>query len=199
MSGMEAAIASGILKVADGRLVSLLASEFSAITGVNEDLVKLQVTHGEITSWLSAVCGLSVENDPRFQWIMELQCIAYDIDDLLCKVHLEAEKHKIASGSGMHGIADCFGKQRSFLYRRKVAEKIKKIKVAVAAIAKQRSDMSLIRQNIPHSQSILSRNRANVELSLLTNVEESQIPKRDQEKVQIISKLLESNEGGMAG
>ncbi|PVH33753.1 hypothetical protein PAHAL_8G059700 [Panicum hallii] len=55
MSGMEAALASGLLKVAGDKLVSLIKSEFASITGVKKDLSDLQDIHGEITSWLSLV------------------------------------------------------------------------------------------------------------------------------------------------
>ena len=52
MSGVEAALASGVLKTAGGKLVSLIASEFTSITGVKKDLCELQRKHQEISSWL---------------------------------------------------------------------------------------------------------------------------------------------------
>ena len=45
MTGMEAALVSGVLKVAGGKLVSLIASEFASITGVKKDLCELQDIH----------------------------------------------------------------------------------------------------------------------------------------------------------
>ncbi|TVU26303.1 hypothetical protein EJB05_28842, partial [Eragrostis curvula] len=192
---MEAAVASGILKVAGSKLVLLLASEFAAITGMGKDLSELQDIHGELEGWLSAVRDLSIEKDRRFGWVIKLRDVANDVFDLLTEVHLEAEKHKIASGDERHAIFDRLSaKPRSFLYRYKVAHKIKAIKVRLAAIMKQRSGMNSIGNNLALNQPIQSRNRATGELSLLTNVEESQISIRDQEKVEIVSKLLESNE-----
>ena len=41
MSGMEAALASGLSKVVGNKLVSLISSEFAAITGVKKDLSEL--------------------------------------------------------------------------------------------------------------------------------------------------------------
>lgn len=53
MSGMEAAVASGLLKVAGHKLVSLIGSEFAAIARVAEDLSEL---HGIYMVKLLAGC-----------------------------------------------------------------------------------------------------------------------------------------------
>jgi len=45
MSGMVAALASSVLKVAGDKLVALLATEFATITGVKRYLSELQDTH----------------------------------------------------------------------------------------------------------------------------------------------------------
>jgi hypothetical protein len=55
MTGLEAALASGLLKVAANQLVPLIASEFSIIMGVTKDLSELQDILAEITSWLFTV------------------------------------------------------------------------------------------------------------------------------------------------
>ncbi|TVU26298.1 hypothetical protein EJB05_28837, partial [Eragrostis curvula] len=196
MSGMEAALACGLLKVAGNRLVSLMASEFASITGVKNDLSELQDINGEITSWLSTVRDLSIENDQKFRWVIKLKDVAYDIDDLLYEFHLKSEDYKIDSYRDKHAIADCLRvKPSSFIYRCKLTRKVKAIKVKLAAIAKQRSVMNAIGNNLSVDQQPLSKNRAIGVLSLLTNVEESEIPTRDKEKSGIICKLLESNEG----
>ncbi|TVU26296.1 hypothetical protein EJB05_28835, partial [Eragrostis curvula] len=196
MSGIEASLSSGLLKVAGNKLVSLIASEFAAVTGVKKDLSELQNIHGEITCWLSAVRDLSIENDPRFGWVTKLKDVAYGIDDLLYEVHQEAEKHKIDNYDDKHSISNRFcAKPKSFLFRCRVAHKINAIKAMLAAITKQRSDMNAIWHNLPVNQATLSKNKATGAPSLLTNVEESQIPTRDMEKGEIICKLLESNKG----
>ena len=55
MTGLEAALASGLLKVAANKLVLLIASEFASIMGVTKDLSELQDILAEITSWLFTV------------------------------------------------------------------------------------------------------------------------------------------------
>jgi len=52
MSGMEAALASRVLKTAGGKLASLAASEFASITGVEKDLRELQGKHEHISRWV---------------------------------------------------------------------------------------------------------------------------------------------------
>lgn len=50
MIGMEVAFASGLLKVAGDKLVSLITSEFAAIMRVKKDRSELQDIHDEITN-----------------------------------------------------------------------------------------------------------------------------------------------------
>ncbi|TVU26297.1 hypothetical protein EJB05_28836, partial [Eragrostis curvula] len=194
MVGLEAALA--LLKVAGNKLVSLITTEFASISGVTKDLSELQDILGEITSWLSAVRDRAIESDPSLRWVMKLRNVAYDIDDLLDEVHLEAERHKWGNNGDNFPAIDCFcSKSRSFLFQCKMAHKIKAIKVRFAAIVKHRSDVNTLRHTLPADLLVTNRNRATDELSLLSNAEESKIPARDKEKDDIISNLVESSEG----
>lgn len=198
MIGMEAALASGLLKVAGDKLVSLITSEFAAIMRVKKDLSELQDIHDEITSWLSLVCGRAIETDPSLRWVTKLTDLAYSIDDLLDEVQLEVEKRKIDRDDEKQAIFCCvYAKEKTFLFRSKVAHRIKEIKMTYSTILKQRSNTNTIMNNLPMDRPVSSRmiNRTIGELSMLGNVEESKIPTRDKEKDKIISKLLESNEG----
>lgn len=193
---MEAALASGLLKVAGPKLVSLINSEFAAILGVQRDLSELQDIHGEITSWLSAVRDREIESELQFRWVIKLKYVAYDIDDLLQQVQLEAEKQMIERDGQKNAISSCLcAKPKAFAFRYKMARKIKAIKLRFAAIVKQRSDINTLVSTFPMDQPARSRNRIIGEMSLFGNVEESKIPQRDQERDEIISKLVESNAG----
>ncbi|WVZ53682.1 hypothetical protein U9M48_004587 [Paspalum notatum var. saurae] len=197
MSGMEAALASGLLKTAGDKLFSLINSELSAMAGVKRDLSELRDIHGQITSRLSAVRDRTIESDPRFHWVIKLKDVAYDIDDLLQEVQLEAEKHKMErDGDDKNAIAGCFcAKPKTFAFRYKMARKIKAIKVRFAAVVKQISDINTVGSALPVDQPARSKNQIIGEISLLGNVQESKIPRRDQEKDAIISKLAECNDG----
>ncbi|KAG2556415.1 hypothetical protein PVAP13_8NG081201 [Panicum virgatum] len=197
MSGVEAALASGVLKTAGGKLVSLIASEFTSITGVKKDLCELQGKHQEISRSLAVVRDRALGSGTQLPWVNELRNVAYDIEDLLYGVHLEAEKDKIQSDGDKQPIADYFcAKPKSLLFRCKVASKIKAIKVKYEKIVKQASDANIIRNNLQMDHPARSSNtRTAGEPSMLSNVEDSKIPRRDQEKDEIVSKILEPNEG----
>jgi len=197
MSGMEAALASGVLKTAGGKLVSLVASEFASITGVEKDLRELQGKHEHISRWLAAVRDGAIGTSTPLPQVNELRNVAYDIEDLLYEVDIEAEKHKIHSDGDKQPIADCFcAKPKSLLFRCKVASKIKAIRVKYEKIVKQASDANIIRNNLGLDHPVRSSNtRTAGEPSMLSNVEDSKIPRRDQEKDEIISEILQPNEG----
>ena len=188
MSGVEAALASGVLKTAGGKLVSLIASEFTSITGVKKDLCELQGKHQEISSWLAEVRDRAIGTGTPLPRVNELRNFAYDIDDLLYEVHLEAEKHRMHSDGDKQTIADCFcAKPKSLLFRCKVAHKIKAIKVKYEKIVKQASDAIIVKKDLHVDHPVPSSNtRTHREPSILSHVEDSKIPKRDQEKDDII-------------
>nr|CAB3455835.1 unnamed protein product [Digitaria exilis] len=97
---------------------------------------------------------------------------------------------------GKSGIAGCFcAKPKTFAFRYKMAHKIKAIKVRFAAIVKQRSEVNALASNFPRDQPVGTRDRTVGEISWLSEVSESKIPLRDQEKDNIISKLIECNAG----
>ncbi|KAG2560874.1 putative disease resistance protein RGA3 [Panicum virgatum] len=197
MSGIEAALASGVLKTAGGKLASLITSEFASITGVEKDLRELQCKLEEISSWLAVVRDRAIGTGTPLPRLNELRNVAYDIDDLLYDVHLEADKHKIHSDGDKQTIADCFcAKPKSLLFRCKVARKIKAIKVKYEKTVKEASDANIIRKNLQMDDPVRSSNPGTAgELSMLSNVDDSKIPRRDREKDEIISKILETNEG----
>ncbi|KAL6868258.1 hypothetical protein ACP4OV_015103 [Aristida adscensionis] len=151
MSGMEAALASGLLKVAGGKLVSLMARDMASIMGVTRDLSELQDIHEDITSWLSGVRDRSIESGPSPQWMMKLRNVAYDIHDLLDEVQLQADKHNIDSDSDdKNAIADYFYKKpKSLQFRWKVARKIREIRGTFEAIVKQRRNTITVVTNAP--------------------------------------------------
>uniref|UniRef100_A0A0D9XNL3 NB-ARC domain-containing protein n=1 Tax=Leersia perrieri TaxID=77586 RepID=A0A0D9XNL3_9ORYZ len=192
---MEAALASGVLKVAGNKLVQLVTGEFASIIGVTKDLSELQVLHGEITSWLSAVWDRAMENDPSFRWVQNLTDVACDIDNLLHEVHLEAEKHDMDIDGDNHFISKFCAKPKSIMFRCKIAHKIKSINARFAAIVKQRSNVNVVVNSLQMHEVVRNVRQTFGELSLLGSVEVSKISTRDKEKDSIVSKLLEYNEG----
>ncbi|KAL6658531.1 hypothetical protein ACP70R_004117 [Stipagrostis hirtigluma subsp. patula] len=196
MSGMEAALASGLLKVVGSKLFAMISSEFSSIIHVKKDLSDLRDVLEPIASRLSALQHREIERDPSFRWVKKLKVFCYDIEDLLDEVKIEAEKQNRDSDDENHTVAHCFcAKPKSFMFRCKMAHKIKAIKARLDEIVKQLRNIYTILQSLPVDPPVSSRSDAAAELYLLANVEESKIPRRDQEKDQVISKILEFNDG----
>ena len=80
---------------------------------------------------------------------MKLRNLLNDIYDLLDEVYLENEKHRIDRDHDKHVIAVWFcGKPKLLLFRRKVAHKIKAIKVEFDAIVKQRAEFNAIANSL---------------------------------------------------
>jgi len=196
MSGMEAALAFGLSKVVGNKLVSLVSSEFAAITGVEKDLSELQSLHADITSWLSMLHDRAMESDPSLRWLIKLRNLLNDMYDLLDEVYLQDEKQRVDRDHGKHAIAVWFcGKPKLLLFRWKVAHKIKAIKVEFDAIVNQKSDANTILHNLHLDQLIQSKNKITREPSLLSNNKESKIPSRDHVKSEIILELVASKKG----
>ncbi|CAO2148142.1 unnamed protein product [Urochloa humidicola] len=191
MSGMEAALASGLLEVVGNKLSSLISSEFVAIMGVNKDLSKLQDIYGEVTTWLSSVRNRAIESDPSHQWVMKLRNLANEINDLLDEVYLEDEGRRMDKNLDNHASPQL----RLLTFQDKVAHKVEEIKVTFDVIEKQRSDANTIMLNLQVDQVAQSKNKETKEQSLLSFVEESKLPSRDRLKSEIVTKLVESNEG----
>ncbi|CAL4989028.1 unnamed protein product [Urochloa decumbens] len=188
MSIMEAALASGLLEVVGNKLSSLISSEFSDILGVNKDLSKLQDIHGEVTSWLSLVRDKAIESDPSLRWMMKLRNLANEIYDLLDEVYLEDEERRIDNNLD-------FPQLRLLTFQDRVAHKVEEIKVTFDVIAKQRIDANTIMLNLQVDEVVQSKNKETKAQSLSSFVEESKIPSREHLKSEIVSKLVESNEG----
>ncbi|KAJ1275071.1 hypothetical protein BS78_05G108000 [Paspalum vaginatum] len=179
MSAMQAAsiaLTAGLLKFAASKIGPLITSEFACIKGVTKDLSLLRDIHGEISSWLQKVHGRAIENDPSLRWVIKLKNVADDICQLLHEAHLEDERNKTGTrGEKYHAIADCFtAKPKLFMYRCKIAHRIKEIKGRYASIVKQRSDTKAVLTNCE-----VSNIRAE-ESPLLTNDEEAEILQSDQ-------------------
>lgn len=190
MSAVQAAsiaLAAGLLKFAASKISPPITSEFACIKGVTKDLSLLRDIHGEISSWLQKVHGGAIDSDPSLGWVIKLKNVADDICELLHEVHLEAERNKTGSGGEKYyAIADCFtAKPKLFMYRCKIAHRIKEIKLRYASIVKQRSDTKAILTNCEVG---------NMRAGEPPNVEEAEILQSDQND-DIICEPLESNEG----
>lgn len=191
-TSMEAALVSGLLKLAGVKLLPLISSEFASIMGVKKDLCELERLFREITSRLSAVGDKITDRDPSFYWLKDLKDVAYDFDDLLYR--LEAEKYKVDMDGNKHDMASWFcAKPKSALSRLEMAQEIKKIKKRFAEIVKQRTDVNAITNSLVAEQPLRHVNKTIGEMSILVNIDETKVFGRDEVRHKIVSKLVNSN------
>ncbi|TVU31069.1 hypothetical protein EJB05_22736, partial [Eragrostis curvula] len=199
MIGTEAAVVSaavsGILKILGNKLAPLLIKKYrySAIVGVQSDLKELQDQVEEINYWLETVGDKAMGNTPSFNWLKKLKDVAYDVDDVVDEFQLKAEKNE-AVGEGGVMSKYLFNKPKSFVFQCKAATKIRAIKKRFAAIVRQRTEFSLIASSLEVGCPGRPINMTTNEMPSLPIVNAATIIGRDQEKRQIISKLVENND-----
>jgi predicted AAA+ superfamily ATPase len=134
-------------------------------------------------------------NDRSSNWLKKLKDAAYDAEDLVCKFHIEAEKHELeVAGVKNVVVKYLWTKPKSVVFERNIAQKIKVIKNAFDAIVKGRSDYSTIVNSIPVDQHVQGISKTIGEVPLWTTVDETSIFGRDQEKNLLISKLIETSD-----
>ncbi|CAN6373917.1 unnamed protein product, partial [Urochloa humidicola] len=188
---MEAAVASGILKIVSNKLAPLLIKEYSSIVGVKKDLEELHSQLEEINTWLEIAKDKSMGNNPTLNWLRQLKGVVCDVDDVVDEFQLKAEKHDAGVDVGIVSKFKCI-KPKSFIFQCKTASKIKSIKKRFAVIVKQRTDYSAITHSLQVHHPVRHMNKTNVEMPSLPIVDASSVLGRDQEKHQIISKLVET-------
>ncbi|XP_062202662.1 disease resistance protein RGA2-like [Phragmites australis] len=195
MTGMEAAVlsaaVSGILKIVGSKLAPLLIKEYSSIVGVKKDLQELHTQVLDINNWLEKAGYYVTRNNPSSSWLEELKDVAYAVDDVVDEFQLKAEKNEVYGDGGIVSKY-MYTKPKSVIFQCKAASKVKEIKKRFAAIVKQRSDFSAITNSVPVEHPGRHQNKKTGES--LPIVDEASVLGRDQEKHQIISKLIETND-----
>ncbi|KAL6905719.1 hypothetical protein ACP4OV_003320 [Aristida adscensionis] len=191
MAGIEAAVASGILKVVGNKLCLQLIKEYSSIVGVEKDLQELQGLVEEVNNWLETLEDKAMEDDSAVNWIKQLKDVAYAVEDVVDELQMMAEKY--AAGDG--GVVSKYmcKKPKSFMFQHKAAHRLKEIKKRFAAIVKQRTDVSAITKSLPVGHHVCCANKTTVGMPTLSIVDAASVVGRDNEKKQIISKLVETN------
>jgi len=190
---MEAAIVSGILKVVGSKIAPLLIKEYSLIVGVQKHLEELNDQVQEINRWLEAVGDEVVRNGPALNWLRKLKDITYDVDDIIDEFQLEAERH---DAHGVGGVVSNYlcAKPKYLILQYKAASKLEAVKRRFGGIVKQRTEFSTIANSLLASHPARDMNHNTVNMTSLPTVDVASVLGRDQEKHQIISKLVETND-----
>ncbi|KAJ1273942.1 hypothetical protein BS78_05G024500 [Paspalum vaginatum] len=190
MIGTEGAALSGMLNILANKLAPLVIKQYSSIVGVAKDLQDLQVLVQDINCWLEKAGYEAMGSDQS--WLRQLKHVAYDVDDIVDEFHLEAEKHE--SDGANHIVLKCLiTKAKSLVLKCKAANKIQAIKERFAVLVKQRTDFSAIVNSLPGGHPIPHINRTARAIPTSPTVDETSVRGRDQEKHEMISKLVDNN------
>ncbi|TVU50671.1 hypothetical protein EJB05_02050, partial [Eragrostis curvula] len=195
MSGVEAAVVSATvsttLKVVANIIVPLIIKEYTSVVGAEKDLRELHGLVEEINCWLETAGDKAIGSGPSFSWLNRLKDISFDVHDLVDEFQLEADKNEVDGDGRKHTVSRYLRtKPKAFLFQCKAARKIKAIKKRFAEIVKQRTEFSAITNS---SHLVRHTNRTTGEMPSLPNADTASVLGRDQEKHQIISKLVETN------
>ncbi|XP_066359452.1 putative disease resistance protein RGA3 isoform X1 [Miscanthus floridulus] len=191
---MEVALVSAVLKIVGTKLAPLAIKEFRSKADVAKDIQELQDLVEEINDWLHTVGDKAIRNGRSSKWLKRLKEAAYDAEDVVHEVHIEAEKQDIKVTGGKNTMVKyLLTKPKSAVSEFKIAHKIKAIKSRFDAIVKGRSDYSTIANSMPVDHPVHHTRKTIGEVPFYTTVDETSVFGRDQEKNQITSELIETN------
>ncbi|XP_062182281.1 disease resistance protein RGA2-like isoform X2 [Phragmites australis] len=193
MAGVDVAVVSGILKIVGNKLAPLIIKKYSSMVGVKKDLQELQDLVEEINYWLETIGDKAMGSGPSLNWLKQLKDVSYDVDDVVDEFQLKTEKHD-ACGDGSIVSKYLCTKPKSLIFQCNAAKKIEAIKRRFAVIVKQRTDFSAIANSLPVGHPFSDMNETTANMPSLPIVDVASVLGREQEKRQIISKLVETND-----
>ncbi|RLM48696.1 hypothetical protein C2845_PMPSC055824 [Panicum miliaceum] len=181
------------LQIVGSKLAPLLIKEYSLIVGVQKHLEELNDQVQEINCWLEAVGDEVARNGPALNWLRKLKDIAYGVDDIVDEFQLEAESY---DAHGVGGVVSNYlcAKPKSLILQCKAASKLKAVKKRFDGIVKQRTEFSTIANSLLASDPVRDMNHNTANMTSLPIVDVASVLGRDQEKNQIISKLVETSD-----
>ncbi|KAK9290299.1 hypothetical protein L1049_008466 [Liquidambar formosana] len=174
-------LAEGVL----GKLVSLVEQEIVLVGGVKGEIKKLESTFSAIRAVLADAEKQQRTNQAVRDWLEKLKDVVYDVDDVLDELSTEALRRKVEiHGSKLKEVSNFFSRSNPIAFRSKIGHKIKEIRGRLDNIAKDRSDFQFSTEQVEN----VVRERTSHSF-----VQESDVIGRENDKAQIVRKLLESN------
>ncbi|KAJ1688945.1 hypothetical protein LUZ63_013100 [Rhynchospora breviuscula] len=127
---------STLVKIVGEKLGSTLLKEFSSLWDVKNDLQALESAVSTIRDVLdNAEQYYQNNNIPVYNWLMKLKEVVSDVDNLLDKIYLEAEKEKAKSYGKTNKVGKFISKKP---LKFKLVNKIKSVNKRLIAIAAEK-------------------------------------------------------------
>ncbi|KAL9172054.1 hypothetical protein ABFS82_03G020200 [Erythranthe guttata] len=130
-------MAEASLNVLVGSLCSLIQAEIGLIIGVDEEMKKLSSTLTAIQAVLEDAEIKQLQSKSIHNWLVKLNDLAYDIDDILDECATEVLKlEHISSKSRRYSL-------KKLLFQRKIGRRMKRVTQQLDAVAAERDKFHL--------------------------------------------------------
>ncbi|KAG1333966.1 disease resistance protein RGA2-like [Cocos nucifera] len=182
------AVASPILKLVMDKLDSRFWEEVvGSVRGANSNIKRLQSVLSTINDVLDDAERRSISDKALTGWLRKLRDATFDADDVVDEFQYEARRRKIRRRNQLIGtVRDFFSPSNQIFFRRKIGWKIKKINKRWDEIADERSKFHLAAEG--------STSGRTLQRESFSDVIESEVYGRDQDKEKIINFLLAYND-----
>ncbi|EYU23292.1 hypothetical protein MIMGU_mgv1a023527mg [Erythranthe guttata] len=130
-------MAEAFLNLLVGNLSSLIQGEIGLIMGVDEEMNNLSSTLTTIQSVLEDAEMKQLQSKAIHNWLVKLNDLAYDIDDILDECATEVSKLEHRSSKSRRYIL------KKILFRRKIGRRMKRVTQQLDAVAAERDKFHL--------------------------------------------------------
>ncbi|KAL7122604.1 hypothetical protein ACP275_01G054700 [Erythranthe tilingii] len=131
-------MAEALVQIVLENLSSLIQGEIGLILGVDEEMNKLFSTLTTIQSVLEDAEMKQLESRPIQNWLLKLNDLTYEIDDILdeCATELSKLEHKNGAKSSRYSL-------KKILFRHKIGRRMKQVTERLDAVAAERAKFHL--------------------------------------------------------
>jgi Leucine-rich repeat (LRR) protein len=180
---MVTIVASALVETLCDKLGSPLLNEFSLLWGLETDLKVFKSTISTVKDVLEYAEKRCIKDDQVYNWLRKLKDNVYDADDLLDKLHLEAQRQEDDSRGQTSRVITNYLKKINPFNKSKLAHKIRSINKNLDDITAEKAKFHLESKTIMYSE--INTNYTET----WSKIDDGAVCGRDREKEKIISQL----------
>ncbi|EOY12537.1 Leucine-rich repeat containing protein [Theobroma cacao] len=185
---MAEAIPYGTVSNILSKLVWLAGQELGFIFGLNTDLEKLQETLSTINAVLRDAEEKQESNHAVDNWIIRLQDVVFDAEDLLDEFDYAILRRKVRPRGQVYKF---FSSSNPLVFRLKMGHRFKEIRERLDAVA-----ADIFKFNLSRRVVVLDSQAKKIDRETASKVRSELIIGREKEKEQIIESLLKEQNHG---
>ncbi|XP_072997589.1 putative disease resistance protein RGA1 [Typha latifolia] len=181
MAGVQFAFI--LVRVLTSKLSSGLWDELGLLWNFKQDLEDIKSTLAALEAVLKDAERRSMKDEAVLLWLKRLKAAAYDIEDMLNDFVI----HKEPAVSALRKVNRFFSTSNPLISRHSMAHKMKKMRERLQKIAEEKNKHSLKVESVTDKQEEIRMRRT------FSEVDETEVFGREEEKKEIIRKLLATN------